>query len=176
MTLIDPERSMMHKEEVAYGASVTEALLKKLGGELNFLNTRHHETKRFTINGIYSSSVIATPYNAIDGIHVFEFAAEIFNAWIYNRAKGSSGTTSLDLKWKANDSTVWTSVFSTVPSFTTTASDNEMCGIGDVKTGFTAAILGKSTFNAKDAIRMDLVSAMGGSPSGCGLILQYRPR
>lgn len=177
MTMINPERTFMQKEEAAYGAAVTEALLSKLGAQLNFLNLRHHETKRFTINGNYDISSVATlPYNAIDGLHVFEFDCEILNIWIYNREKGTAGTTQLDLKWKSSSGSSWASIFSTLPSFTTTASNFESCSVGESKTGFVAPVLSKTNFNAGDMIRMDLNTCMTGNPKGCGIILNYRPR
>ncbi len=177
MTMINPERTFMQKEEAAYGAAVTEALLSKLGAQLNFLNLRHHETKRFTINGNYDYSSVATsPYLAIDGLHVFEFDCEILNIWIYNREKGTAGTTQLDLKWKSSTGSTWASIFTTPPSFTNAAANFESCAVGETKAGFVAPILNKMTFNAGDMIRMDLITAMTGNPKGCGLIINYRPR
>lgn len=179
--MIPPGRKLFFKESVGYRSSVSEYLLYTLAAMCNFLNLRHIETKRFTINGVYSPSVFAAyPINAIDGIHVFEFDSEITNIWIYNRQKGTAGTTTLDIKWKANDSTVWESIFAGVggaqPAFTNAASNYETCGIGDEKAGFTAPAPTKLQFNAKDAIRLDLIAGMTGLPSGCGLIINYRPR
>lgn len=177
MTMINPERTFMQKEEAAYGAAVTEALLSKLGAQLNFLNLRHHETKRFEINGNYNiTSFITLPFLAVDGLHVFEFDCEILNIWIYNREKGTAGTTQLDLKWKSSTGTTWASMLSTIPAFTATANDFDACSVGEVKAGFVAPVVSKATFNAGDMIRMDLISAMSGSPNGCGLIINFRPR
>lgn len=177
MTMINPERTFMQKEEAAYGAAVTEALLSKLGAQLNFLNLRHHETKRFEIDGNYDMALVSgTPYLAVDGIHVFEFDCEILNVWIYNREKGASGSTQLDVKYKSTGSSSWISIFSQVPSFNSGAANFDACAIGMTKTGFTPAVLSKTNFNTGDLIRMDLVSAMVGSPVGCGLIINYRPR
>lgn len=175
---IPPERKLLHQESFRYRGAVSEALLYALGAMCNFLNLRHIETKRFTVGGMYN--LFTLPYNAVDGIHTFEFDSEIVNIWIYSLLKGTGGTTELDLKWKAKDSSTWQSIFvgagGVTPKVNSSAADYEVCGIGNNKPGFVAPVPIKTQFVAGDAIRMDLISSMSGSPTGTGIILNYRPR
>lgn len=178
---IPEERTLIYPQETDYRSSVSQALLYKLGAMLNFLNKRHIETKRFQVNGNYGPAVIgALPFLAIDGAEPFLFNAEIVNIFIWNRIKGSAGTTSLDLKWKAKGGVTWESVFAgaggVLPSFGAAASNYDMCGIGEAVTGFTAAKPNKIQFNSGDQLRMDLISSMTGNPNGAELIVFYRPR
>lgn len=181
MTAVEPGRKILHKEALRYRGAVSQALLFSLAAICNFLNIRHIETKRFTINGNYAPvNLAALPFNAIDGIHVFEFDSEIANIWIYNQVNGAAGTTTLDVKWKAKNSAVWASIFAgpggVQPAFAYNSSHYEACGIGDEKAGFTAPAPTKTQFDQGDAIRVDLIGAQTGAPRGCGLILNYRPR
>lgn len=175
------ERAFFFDEDVQYRAAVSESLLGKVARTNNFINRRHVETMRFKINGNYGPNVIATPpFLSVDGIHFFDSAAEIANIIIYNRIKGTAGETKLDIKWKAQGGSTWTSIFTgvggVVPKFDASAADYDGCGMGATVTGFTAAVPVKTQFAAGDMIRMDLMEAMTGNPSTCGLIVHIRPR
>lgn len=152
-----------------------------LGSMCNFLNLRHIERKQFNINSVYGAGVVgAFPLLAIDGYEPFEFDAEIVNIWVFNRQGGTSGTTEFDIKWKAKGSAAWQSIFAgaggVTPKITSSAANHQGCGIGDTVPGFTAAAPVKTQFDAGDAIRLDLISAMGGNPDGAYVIVTYRPR
>lgn len=173
MANIPEARSFLQVEEARYGAAGTESLMLRFGAMMNFLNLRHIEVRGLFINGVYNAIV---PNLDIDGGIIFEYPVEIVNVYIKNRAAGSSGTTELDLKWKPQGSGTWTSIFTTTPKITSTAAAYEMCGVGQVATGFTAPVLAKTQFDAHDMLRLDLVQAMAGLPTGCAIIIHYRPR
>lgn len=180
MTMVDPERKILQKEAFRFRGSVSEALLYTLAAMCNFLSLKHIETKKFQVNGNYGPAVItALPYLAIDGAEPFKFNCEIVDIWIFNRVGGSAGVTELDLKWKAKGTSVWQSIFSGVggvtPKVNSAAASYEGCGIGDVVNGFVAPIPVKTQFNAGDIIRLDLISAMSGAPSGVEVVIFYRP-
>ncbi len=164
--------------EIKYGSGISEATWRKIGGMINFLGHRTHQQKIFTINGNYGMLIGQYPINKIDGFQFFEFDAEIFNVWVYNAVPGSSGTTELDIKVKPKLSGAFTSIFSTTPKILSTAPADKFFEVGDVATGIVAPVFdGGSTYNvnAKDAIRLDLISAMvGAEHAGC--VIHFRPR
>jgi hypothetical protein len=166
-------RHLIRIPEARYLAAVSESILKRLGAVCNFINTRHIEREKFALNGFYEPRA---GYLAVDGIFIFEFDSEIVNAHIYNLIKGTGGTTELDIKWKPQVGGAWASIFSTTPKIASTVSDYSSCGVGDSITGFTAPVLSKTQFAAKDMLRLDLVTCMTGSPVGCGINLHHRPR
>lgn len=174
--MVEPERRILHKEGVRAGGSVSTALLYAFAAMANFLNLNHRETKDFVIGGNYT--VFNLPFLAIDGSRAFDTKSEIANIWVFNRVKGTSGTTELDIKWKAKNGTDWVSIFAgggVTPKISSTANNYDGVEIGDVKTGFVAPVPVKTTFDAGDMIRVDLISVMGGAPSGCNLVVSYRP-
>nr|BFD58922.1 hypothetical protein CKG001_10290 [Bdellovibrio sp. CKG001] len=181
MTAVEPGRKILHKEALRYRGAVSQALLYTLAAICNFLALRHIERKQFNINSVYGAGVIgAFPLLAIDGYEPLEFDSEIVNIWVFNRNGGTGGTTEFDIKWKAHGSAVWESIFSGVggvtPKITSAAASHQGCGIGDTVPGFTAPVPVKTTFNAKDCLRVDLLSAMTGNPNGAYVVVTYRPR
>lgn len=170
---IPEAREMVYIEDTRFRAAVSEAIMKKFGAIANFLFKRHIEKKDLYINGIYNG--ITLPFNDIDGGIIFEYPVEIVNVYIKNRSAGSGGTTELDIKWKPQLTGSWATIFGTTPKITSTAASNQMCGIGQTITGFTAAVLSKTQFDAGDMLRLDLLQAMTGNPNGCAIIIHYRP-
>ena len=175
MTALAPARTVIQEEETKYRAAVSEATMTRMGQMSNFIGERMHSEKQFFLNGRYN--VVATPNLGVDGLAVFEFNAEIIGVWMYNMNKGSSGTTELDIKWTNQSGGAFASIFSTTPKITANAPDYSYVGLGQSGTGLTAAVLSKTTFNAGDALRLDLLSAQSGANvASCGLIIHYRPR
>ena len=163
----------MHQEEVRYKSTVGEALLLKLGAMLNFLSLRHVEVREMFINGVYNGVI---PNIDVDGGIIFQYPVEIVNIFIKNRTAGDGGTTELDLQWKPQGSGSWASIFTTAPQIKPAAAASEMCGVGQTVTGFTAPVLGKTQFDAFDMLRLNINSAMSGMPTGCAIVIVYRPR
>lgn len=174
MTAIAPERFIIQQEECAAQAATSESVFSRMGATNNFINLRHANVREFNINGPYW--IIAPPNNQIDGIIRFPYNWELIDVYIYSgQTTSGSGVTNLDLKWKPFSSGSYASIFSSTPTFNSTAAPYETCGIGQSKTGFTSPILAKTQFNAYDQIRFDLLSAVS-EGDGCGLGIVFRPR
>lgn len=170
---IPAERNIIQLEETAPQAAVSEAMMTRVGATLNHVNTRQLDQCEFNLNGAYN---ILTPNYHVDGIITFPFAFEITHFAIFNAsANGSSGTTELDVKWAADGSTTWASICSVTPKFTPSAAAMDVCWVGQTKTGFTAPVMSKTTFAARDKLRIDLMSAVAGTVDGCGIKIFWRP-
>ncbi len=175
MADITPQRINIQAEEVRYKAAVSESTNTRLGAAINFINYYQAKVWQFNLNGAYNN--VTTPNLQVDGILSFPFAWEIVDLYIYaGNAVGSGGTTELDLKWATGAGTSYSSIFSTTPKFTSSASANQTCWVGESKTGFTTPVLNKTQFDAKDKLRIDLLQAMSGTVEGCGVAVVYRPR
>ena len=167
---------MIQVEETDYKSAASEAFVKKLGKSVNFINTNQYDTKDFFLNGRYN--IATMPQTAVDGLYIFPYDVEIFNAYAFNIVAGSSGTTELDIKRLTASGGTGTSIFSTTPKIAYTAGDNAYVGVGETGTGLTAPILSSSPFNisAGDAIYCDIIQAQGGNPENCGILVYFRPR
>ena len=175
MADVTPLRINLQAEEVAYRSSVSEATLSRVGSSVNFINYYQHDKRDLFANGRYNI-MPSYPQLGVDGLVIFEYAVQILNVYIWNGIAGSGGTTELDVKWKPQASGSYASMFSTTPKITSTAASYSICGVGDTVTGFTAPILSKTNFDAKDVLRLDIMGAMTGTVEGCGIIIHYRPR
>lgn len=172
MAIVAPLKKFIQEAEVKYRAAVSESTWRKITGSINFINSYHHETKQFFLNGSYW---IGTGDTFADGINVFEYDAEIINVWTFNVTNGTSGTTELDLKVKPKTGGSFTSIFSTTPKITTASAGFVHFGVGDTVTGCTAPVLSTVNVNAGDAVRIDIIQAMTDAQN-CGLLIHYRPR
>lgn len=126
----------------------------------------------FRLNGVYSS--LTTPYTGVDGLYIIPVKATIVNVFVYSLTQGSSGTTQVDVKLKPYNSGSFTSIFSTLPSVSSTAAANTWLGIGDTQTGCVAPVLSTTAVTAKSALRFDIQSTMGGSPANFGVLIQLK--
>lgn len=176
MALLADEKNFIDTNETKYRAAVSEATAQKMGKMMNFIGHRSHEIKEFFINGRYGG---ASAQNGLDGLAIFQFDAEIFNIYIFGNVQGSGGTTELDIKHASDPGGAFTSIFSTTPKITSSASNFSWIGIGDTVSGCTAPVLTSSPdsyeVSAGDAIRIDLISAQTGNAENCGIIVHYRP-
>ena len=164
MADIVSERKMIQQEETAADAALTESVLSRLGGGINFINTRHLYTQKFNVNGVYAN---ATPSLGIDGDFTYPFNFEIISVRVkIGNAQGTSGTSEVDLKWRSENSGTYTSIFSTTPKWDSTAAVESTIRNGITATGWTPPVLSKTTFNAYDSIRLDLLTSQLGSPNG----------
>lgn len=179
-SLIPDLRSFIVSIEVKDGSSVAQSTWRKICGMINFLGHRVHQEKNFRVNGNYGSLQGHYPIEAIDGLHFFEFDAEIFNVWVYGVKGGSSGLTEMDLQVKPKGSGSWTSIFTTTPKIAPSAGDDVWFEKGDTGTGITAPVLndggsGVVNVNRGDGIRLDLIQAMVGGEHA-GVVIHFRPR
>ena len=180
MPILSDLKKYVFSEEVDRNKGVNQSTWRKIGGMINFLGHRTHEVKRFTINGAFGQLPAGQyPFTFVDGVHVFEFDAEIFNIWTYNKVAGGAGITELDLKTSPVGSLIWTSILSTTAKILPTAAAGIRFKLGDVATGVTAPVINGAVpfnVNAGDAIRMDLITAVNGVNGGAGMIIHFRPR
>lgn len=175
MANIAAERIFIQQEETKFRAAVSESTLSRVGATTNFINERQLDTIDFKINGPYHLG--PTPNLQFDGIISFPFNFEIVFAVIYTGSiVASGGTTELDIKWKPYASGSYASIFSTTPKFDSSAGASETVYNGDTKTGFTPPVLSKTTFDAKDQLKLDIITAVTGNQDGCGLKIFWRPR
>ena len=179
MADVTPARSNLLVEEVSYRSAVSEALLTKTGGAVNFINDRQHLLYQFNINGPYTAGGGQT---GIDGGFGCLFDIEITGMMVFSLVAGSGGTTAMDIHRFTSSGTDTGTIFSTPPSITSAAGNNAYA-IRDLVTpqDFTATGITLPSFNvtdldAGDFLRFDLDTAMTGDPENCGLVLYYRPR
>ena len=165
---------MIQIEETRSQAAVSESVMTRVGGGINFINTAHVYQHSWKLNGFYN--VGGAPNLALDGYITYPYAFEIVDVFLFNGSViGSSGTTEVDVKWKPELSGAYQSIFSTTPKADSTSAAFGHIRIGQTATGFTAAVLDKSTFDPYDVLRFDLLQAMAGDPEGLELKTWIRP-
>lgn len=179
MSNLAESRQDIELEDVAYRASVSEAVANKIGTSINFINRRQCDQHAWHLNGDYALGAGST---GTDGIFVFLFDAEIVGFSYYNQETGTSGSTTVDVHWLSGGGTDEGSIFSTLPDVDSTASNGTYTVYDQINsttlsnpTGHTLAVLSKTDFVAGDALRLDLDSAMSGADT-FQLIIHYRPR
>lgn len=179
MPEVSPARSNIFVEEVRYRSSVSEAVGTKLAGSINFINTFQYSVHSFSLNGPYSLLPTAT---GPDGVFPCLFNLELVGYIMYSGDGGSAGTTTIDLHRLTGGSTDAGSILTTKPSVDSTAA-SESYQFVDIAnnttlsspTGHTLADFNLLEFNAGDAIRLDLDSAMTGGEN-LNFQLMFRPR
>ena|SRR5581483_4490218 len=189
---ITPQRVNIPLAAAQFRAAVSEYLAQSLGAQQNFINYFQHSEKQFFINGPYSIATL--PVNGIDGMTVFEFQAQIIDVWMFNLVAGMSSSTQLDILVAGSSGTAfgsWTSIFSTKPSISSSATAptwvacSNPQGGGSAYTppsytapsGTTQGVLNTSVSGLiapYTGIRCDLISAMPGGQN-CGAVVLYRP-
>lgn len=169
------ERNIMQQEETAAQAAVSESTMSRMGAVANFISLYQAPIIEFCINGPFNLQ--AVPNLNIDKIRSFLFDFELVGVMMSaGGSNGSSGTCELDIKWAAYNSNTFVSIFSTTPKFTPAAPAYDTIHDGDTKTGFTAPVLAKTQFDAKDKLRLDILQAPSGTVDGAGITLFWRPR
>ena len=178
MSNLSEARQDLELEDVAYRASVSEAVANKLGASINFINRRQYDTHSWHINGDYSTG---TGSVGLDGIFVFLFDVEIVGFSYYVGNVGVSGTTTVDVHYLSGGVTDNGTIFSTKPSVTTTAAAGSYTSYNQDSsttlhnpTGHTLAVLSKTTFLAGEAVRLDLDATMS-EANNFQFSIQYRP-
>jgi hypothetical protein len=178
MAEITPARENLLVEETQYRSAVSEALLQKTGGSINFINNFQYDTHAFKLNGSYASGQGST---GTDGIFIVRYRMEIIAISAYSQTAGSSGTTTLDVHYLTAPNVDAGTIFSVKPSFDSTSGNNaymlhDTLTDTDIVTGtgITNPVLSQKIFEVGEALRLDLDSAMVGG-TDCGLNIHFRP-
>tara|TARA_R110002167_G_scaffold198805_1_gene401913 strand:- start:202 stop:744 length:543 start_codon:yes stop_codon:yes gene_type:complete len=179
MTDITSFKRNVQVEETEYKSAVSESTAQKLGGSINFINTRQYDLHSFNLNGAYQLGVGST---GVDGLYPVVINMELVAITIYSVDAGVSGTTTFDIHWLSSSGADQGSIFSTKPSINSSAPNNafgikglvtEVLDFGG--TGITLPVLSKTQFNQGNALRFDIDAAMS-SAQNAGLTFHFRPR
>ena len=173
MADITAERKMIQQEETAPQAAVTESVMSRVGGGINFINTRHYYVKEFCVNSYYNAFV---PNLSIDGSFTYPWAFEIVEIVVkVGDIVGVSGLSEIDLKWKPETTGTYASIFTTTPKWDATVAPDSSVRLGVVRTGWTAPVLLKTQFAAYDSIKLDLLQALVGEVDSFFVTIFTRP-
>lgn len=170
------ERFIIQQEQTQPQAALSEDTMSKIGASVNFILHRLMATKRLVLNGSYNSAPV--PNVLIDGVFTYPYAFSLIDVVLSSGLNnGTSGTLELDIKWRAQNTGAWTSIFTTTPKFDAatvgTATSN---GIGQSASGHTAAVLAKTNFDAYDQIRFEILQVPTGLVDSATLETFWRPR
>lgn len=121
---------------------------------------------RFTMNGPYLVGTFQ------DGLLPAYQNMTIVDVYVYGLTQGSGGTTEFDVQVGSLGG-AFSSIFTTTPKITSAAASNVWIRQGQTVTGCTAPVISGGTFavTANQAIKVDLVSIMTGTPQNCGVVL-----
>lgn len=173
MADIVPQRRQIQQEETRPQAAVSESVLSRVGGGINFINTRHYYVKEYCLNGAYN---LIVPNLSVDGFFTYPWNFEIVDIVVkLGELVGTSGLSELDLKWKPETSGVFTSIFATTPKWNELALPDSSVRLGVSRTGFTTPVLDKTTFNAYDLIKLDVLQGIVGPANGAFITIFTRP-
>ena len=155
--------------------------MQRIGGAINFINSYQYFPFYFGLSGGYGNATFSAtlPALGLGPFETFDYNSSIVNVRIYSGTQGSSGTTQIDIKKASAGSSTYASIFSTLPSVTTTAPANAQFDIngvdGALPTGCVRPVLSTSNFNAGDKLRLDVNSVMTGA-SDFIVVIFWRPR
>jgi hypothetical protein len=178
MTDITAARANIQTEETDYNSAVSESVLQKVGGSINFINDRQNKAYDFKFLG---------PFRPIsggeDGVRSVVFDIQIVAISGYIRLSGSSGTTTVDLH-SITGSTDNGSILDTKLSITSAATDgiafytNYLDASSSGGTGITLPTFAAATnrnLSQGDALRIDL-DDNATSAYDLSINIHYRPR
>jgi hypothetical protein len=180
-TPITPARNSIYIEGAQFRSAISEDLVQRVGASINFINTYQYFPFYFGLAGNYSlAAFVGTlPATGLGPFETFDYNASIVNIRVYSGTTGSAGTTQVDIKKASAGSSVYTSIFSTLPAVTTTASNNVQFDIngvdGTLPTGCTRPVLSTVNFTSGDKLRLDVNSVMTGGADFIVTIF-WRPR
>lgn len=163
MTLIPESKELYHQEDTQFKASMSEALLTKVGANHNFLASRLTTVYEMGATGNYSLAA-SYPLNDVGSQEVIYGNQRIKNITFIHEVSGSSGTSQFDIKVFRSGS--WQSIFTTLPAVTTTAAAGVIFDlIIAAPTGITKPVLGGGfdVLNNGEKIRFDILSTMSGA-------------
>lgn len=181
MPIVNPARTLLYEESVAYRSAVSEALLTAVAQSNNFISLRQYDQRSFQLNGSYALGV---GLQGADQIIPILYDAEIVGYSLWNGSTGTSGQSIFDIHRLTGGDTDAGSIFSTRPEVDTTASNNSYSMYDfanatsvNLPTGFTHGVLitDGEQLDAGDALRLDIDDAMAGA-ANAGLYIFLRPR
>lgn len=165
----------IQEEETKPRASVSTAMLSRMGSSHNFLLDTTEFCVSYNLNGDYNYFPLPNVHE--DGLLSFRKAFEIVDVQLeVGELRGSSGTAEFDLKWASELSNSFVSIFSTTPKHTPSAPAYGVVRTGVSRSGFTTPVLSKTQFDAFDRIRCDVLQAVSGDTSGAWLKVFFRAR
>lgn len=175
MTAVPSSNQVTQLEETQTRNPVSESVMQKFGGVLNFFLSWIHVEVRFTMNGPYK---VFAGRLGIDGVYRFPVKAKIIAIEIVNQESGTGGTTENDIKTTSNPQGVWATIFSTTPKITSAAAAWAFANISTNASGTVKPVLITTPFNvnAGDYMRMDNITVMDGSPKNYSVSVIYSPR
>lgn len=176
---ISPVRYNIKTEDVQFRSSVSEAVGNKMGGVMNFINTRQTDSKMWCINGNYYASFATI---GVDGVYICPVDMEVYAVSMYNLVPGSSGLIEFDLKRHTASGQAGASIFSARPALSYLSGINSFLAkrffdnvILQNPAGCVQPVLAISQFNAGDMITCNITSTQVDGQSA-GIILDVRPR
>lgn len=179
MTDITDARTIIQEEETRFRAPVSESMFTRVGGAINFINNRQYDSHPWHLNGPYAQFGTAP---GPDGVFPVLVDIELFGYIMYSGTTGVSGITILDIHRLSGGGTDNGSIFSTRPQISTAAANGSYSFINVIDsidlalpTGHTKAVFSSTQFNAGDALRLDIDSAMSGAQN-INFQLLFRPR
>lgn len=175
MADVPGRRDKLQEEEVDFKSGLSEQLFTKLAENQNFVFSRNMKTKEFQFNGPYR---LGLGFPEFDGAFFVAQPMQIQFISGHNLRSGSSGTSTLDLRW-FNNGVDQGSFLSTKPSFDFNSPDDAYF-IQDVVTpstiytgtGITVPVASRTTFPAGSLILCKLDAAMAGA-EGLTLSIDY---
>jgi hypothetical protein len=175
--IVTPAREIFRVGDISYKRSVSEATFNRVAQTNNFIATYQTDIKEWKLNGSYS---VATGITFFDGVASFFTKSEIVGIFFYNGTDGASGVTTFDLRWIDSLGVDQGSIFSTLPSISSAATNNAI-GFKNLvtstsisPTGVTLPVFSKTEFLEGESVYLVLNSAMV-SALNCGLTIFYRP-
>jgi hypothetical protein len=176
-TLVTPARNNIYIEGSQFRSAVSEDLLQRFGASINFINAYQYYQFYFGMMGPYS--YLSVPATGVGTLEVFDQNATIVNVWVYSGTAGSSSATTVDIQKAPVNSGTFTSIFSTLPSVSSTAASGvifDANGTATLPTGCTAPVLSTVNFTKGDKLQFNVSSVMGGSPRDLQVQIFWRPR
>lgn len=172
---IASEKFIIQQEQTQPQAAVSEDTMSKMGATTNFLGERMLAPMRMVLQGPYNA--IPAPNLLMDGVYSYPWAFEITEVKLSTGlTNGSGGVLEIDIKWRPQNSGSWVSIFSTTPKMNGAAGQLLTVGLGQTVSGLTAAVLSKTTFDAHDQLRFDLLQVPTGTVDSATLEIFGRPR
>jgi hypothetical protein len=156
---------------------VSENLVQTNGGSTNFLLDTSIYIAEWKLNGPIK---LFAGQSYVDGIFTFpeSYNWEIFDVAMYGGTMGSGGTTTFNILKASYGSGAFSTIFSTLPSISSSAGNGVSVHEGDVVSGCVAPVLTTKPFPivAKDKLRLDVSAVQSGSPRNFGIRVYYRAR
>lgn len=180
MAEITPIKKNLFEQELDFKSGIAERTWFKIGSSINHINNFQHMTFQFNFNGL--TRLFVDIAQGKDGVFPCLFNMDIAGISVYQRKGGSSGQTTIDIKYRATPGGAATSIFTTKPVIDSNAVDNSYMIFNSVDdtdvekgVGFTAPVFDKKEFDAGDILELYIDEAMPDSED-LMVMVHYRPR